>query len=139
MAHRLTDAQQKILAIVKAAVAPKDRTPLERHFAKELAKAALPPMPTRGRKTAAQYHLARVQWQCLAALAAGSHTSATELLKQEVLLTKELEAEKEALREVTPEQLVAEITARLPLFPTAVQEQMLRQLADLLGVEIVAR
>jgi hypothetical protein len=55
----------------------------------------------------------------------------------EIELERESEASEMVDRRLTPEQLAAELTARLPMLPPAVQEMLLMQLATLLHVRVV--
>ena len=137
MAYRLTETQQKICDMIRAQLAQK-ATPQLRFFWRHLRSAALPSAPNRGRnESVISYALSQVRHQRTAALCADSHVAASQLLKMEIELERESEASAMVDRRLTPEQLAAELTARLPMLPPAVQELLLMQLATLLHVRVV--
>lgn len=134
MAHRLTERQAKVIAIIEAELAAK-KTPQIAFFWRKLRAAALPkiPPPKRG-ATVAQNALVQVRWQRMAALAGDSHVAAQALLKQEIELLREIEAGNQPeMATLAPEQAREQLIQLVESAPRATKYAIYRQLSEIPG------
>ena len=130
MAHRLTDPQAKLVALVDQQLAQKP-TPQLRFFFRKLRAAALPKIPQRKKnQTSTAYALEQTRWQRLAALAADSHTAAAVLLENECELAERVDAERSVTAE-TPEQQHAALIEQVVTAPPSIHWEVWQRLSAL--------
>ena len=133
MAYRLTESQEKILALVVAALKQKP-TPQLRFFWRKLRTAALPDIPAPKRNASPIANaLEQTRWQRLAALAADSHVAALGLLKAEIELVRELQNETPTEKPVSASQAGPALVDAVIDAPRAVQWEIYQRLAELPG------